>query len=221
MNNMMFPLKSIEDERMLRLNTIKNNGAGVKEHFLCFLEGKFDKNDNKKIIHAYDFTINIEYKHEGLCSDAYLAHPLRVAEMIIGTSNVANSDYVILALLHNILEVSNVEKKLLEDEFGELISGSIATLTVNREKQNDSAYKDQYYKAINNGYDGMKVVKVLDKLDNLFILGTNPDSDVRVAYMNEIRQYVIPLANCVLPNAVEYFNKLLENTKNIGSISKK
>jgi (p)ppGpp synthase/HD superfamily hydrolase len=216
---MVYELNSIQDERELRLDALKNNGKGVATHFLERLKEKFKGDDYLQVINAYDFAVNIDYDHVGLSSDAYLVHPLRVAEMVAGLSQPLEIDYVIIALLHNVLEVGGVDIKELEDKFGEIVSDSIQILTVDREQQWDEVYKKEYYEHINAGYEGMKIVKVIDKLDNMFMLGLNPDEQVRMKYLDEINTHVIPIAKKVLPHLIEYLEVLSEDAKQIGCFS--
>jgi (p)ppGpp synthase/HD superfamily hydrolase len=125
-------------------------------------------------------------------------------------------DYIVIALLHNVLEVGGTDIKVLQDRFGPLVSDSIQTLTVVRDMQWDKTYKQAYYDRINAGYKGMMVVKVIDKLDNMFMLGLNPDEHVREKYLDEINAHVIPMAKKVLPHIVEYLVILSEDAKQTG-----
>jgi (p)ppGpp synthase/HD superfamily hydrolase len=216
---MAYKLNSIQYERNLRLEALKSNGKGARAHFLDVLSQAFKGGDFEKIIEAYNFATTIDYDHVGLSSDAYLVHPLRVSEMVIGLSQPLEVDYVIIALLHNVLEVGGVDIAVLQDKFGISVSDSIKTLTVVRELQWDEKYKQEYYERINSGYEGMKIVKVIDKLDNMFMLGLNPNEQVREKYLHEINTHVIPIAKKVLPHLVEYLDVLSEDAKQIGYFS--
>lgn len=209
-------LNSIKYERKLRLDALKNEGKGVTTHFLEVLNKEFKGDDFQKILSAYNFAITIDYDHVGLSSDAYLIHPLRVSEMVIRLSYSLEVDFVIIALLHNVLEVGDVDIMQLQDKFGGRVARSIQTLTVDRDMQWDEEYKKEYYSCINNGYKGMKVVKVIDKLDNMFMLGLNPDAEVRAKYLGEINMYVIPMAKKVLPHLVKYLEVLSDDAKQVG-----
>lgn len=216
---MAYKLNSIQYERSLRLEALNNNGKGARTHFLSILGNSFKGNDFQKIIEAYNFATAIDYDHVGLSSDAYLVHPLRVSEMVMELSQSLEVDYVIIGLLHNVLEVGGADIAVLQDKFGTSVSDSIKTLTVVRELQWDEKYKQEYYERINSGYEGMKIVKVIDKLDNMFMLGLNPDEKVREKYLHEINTHVIPIAKKVLPHLVEYLDALSEDAKQIGYFS--
>jgi hypothetical protein len=65
------------------------------------------------------------------------------------------------------------------------------------------------------------VVKIIDKLDNLFILGLNPDEEVRKRYLNEISNYILPLVKQFLPQLANYFENLVLFNQANGMIDKK
>jgi (p)ppGpp synthase/HD superfamily hydrolase len=216
---MSYKLNSIDIERTIRLEALKNGGEGAKYSFLKCLKEKFEGDEYQKVVCAYDFAVNIDYDHVGLSSDAYLLHPLRVAEMVMGLCASVDIDSVVIALLHNVLEVGSVELEELKDKFGVQVSDSIRLLTVDRKQQWDQKYKEGYYRRINDGYKGMKIVKVIDKLDNIFMLGLNPDSYIRSTYLEEINRYIIPIAESELPNLVDYIKKLSKDAKQVGYFS--
>ena len=112
---MSYKLNSIDIERTIRLEALKNGGEGAKYSFLKCLKEKFEGDEYQKVVCAYDFAVNIDYDHVGLSSDAYLLHPLRVAEMVMGLCASVDIDSVVIALLHNVLEVGSVELEELKD----------------------------------------------------------------------------------------------------------
>ena len=64
-------------------------------------------------------------------------------------------------------------------------------------------------------------VKVLDKLDNLFMLGLNPNDEVRDRYLEEIKEYIVPLAKKMDDDLAVYIEKLIVYNKNVGHFTKK
>ena len=42
-------------------------------------------------------------------------------------------------------------------------------------------------------------IKTLDKLDNLYVLHKNPDSDTKARYLEETFEHVLPLAEKFVP----------------------
>jgi (p)ppGpp synthase/HD superfamily hydrolase len=211
---------SIEQERQLRISSIDQKGAGSKEAFLSSLKNRLKDQDYARVLDAYEFAISIQYSHEGLDSESYLAHPLRVARVVMELTDPVEVDAVIIALLHNVLEVGTVSSDSLKEKFSDRIVDSIVTLTVDRKQQWDLEYKEQYYRAINHGYVGARIVKVVDKLDNILLLCRNPDDAIREAYLREIDRHVIPMAEEVMLQVASFLKAGSANAKEVGYISK-
>ena len=173
----------------------------------------FDKKDHEKLLNAYNFSKQVNYKHKGVSSEIYFAHPLRVATVAIILSEMRSIDYPVLGLLHNIIEVSDVSKADLSFHFGDLITEQIEALTVERSLQWDKAYKKDYYKKINNQAHSCRTVKIIDKFDNLFLLYTNPNKEIKKKYIQEIETYIQPMVSKDLPQIEDYFTKLVDHCK--------
>lgn len=173
----------------------------------------FNEWENKQLVSAYDFSRKINYKHEGLSSEIYFSHPLRVASLATILSEMRSIDYPVLGLLHNIIEVSDVSKADLSFHFGDLITEQIETLTVERSLQWDQAYKKDYYIKINKQPHSCRTVKIIDKFDNLFLLYTNPNKEIKKKYIKEIETYIQPMVSKDLPQIEDYFTKLVDHCK--------
>jgi (p)ppGpp synthase/HD superfamily hydrolase len=122
------------------------------------------------------------------------------------------SDTGVVGLLHNVLEVSSVSEQDLRARFGDDVRAQVASLTVDRSRQWDAAYKRAYYETLNAGPTAARLVKVFDKLDNLYLLGLNPDSSVKTKYAQEIRTYILPMAQRDIPALIPYLTDLLNET---------
>tara|TARA_B110000027_G_C16096059_1_gene290853 strand:+ start:167 stop:832 length:666 start_codon:yes stop_codon:yes gene_type:complete len=190
------------------------------------LEGlnKFDKNSNilwrkaiktvnnkqkNKLILAYNHAQSISYNHSGLSSEIYLAHPIRVASLAILLSSNNPVEVGIIGLFHNVLEVSKTSEIEIKKKYGGRIHNIISKLTVNRSLQWDPSYKQEYYYSINQLPQNARIVKVIDKFDNLFLLGLNQDKEVRFKYLSEIKTHVMPILKNDLPFLETYFNELI------------
>ena len=96
-------------------------------------------------------TKNFKYNHDGSSNNDYFFHTLRIATMLLFLKKKRiKNDLLILALLHNCLETTKTDYKLLINLFGKKIINEIKILTVNRKKQWSKIYKNNYYKKINN-----------------------------------------------------------------------
>lgn len=167
---------------------------------------------------VFQFAKNIKYHHVGLTSDIYFSHPLRVAAIGLLIDADHDSRVGALGILHNVLEVSHVSADTMEKNFGRNISEQVVALTVDRNIQWDRTYKTAYYKDLMAGPHFTRVVKIIDKLDNLFLLGLNADEDVREKYLSEIEDFVLPMAAETLPELLAYMLNLVNNCRITGFI---
>ena len=209
-------LDSIESERSLRLKGRTEFDSHAVLLWNKALSLTIDIKRREKLLDAYKFAYEIEYDHVGLSSEIYFAHPLRVASLAMLYYDEINVDLGIVGLIHNIYELSDYTKEVIGEKFGKNISDQITNLTVNRDFQWDEDYKTDYYKTIANGPIESRIVKIIDKLDNLFILGINPNREVKLKYLNEIEKYVLPLARKATPEIYSYMKELVESTYNAG-----
>ncbi len=207
-------LKSINIERIRRINATKNIDKIALRNWSVLIKKKINKNEIKKINFAYNFAKKLKYDHSN--SNLYFSHPLRIANMVLLHKRTVEIELIILALNHNILEVSNLSKKKIVNMFGYNFYENISILTVNRKFQWNRNYKKKYYKNINNHSHSVKIIKILDKLDNLFIIGLNPNKKVRTMYISEIEEFVLPMVKKYLPDIYLYFKKLVKNSYKIG-----
>lgn len=179
-----------------------------------------DDAERDRLAHAFRFAKEIKYHHVGLTSDIYFSHPLRVAALAILISGAQDAGTGVLAVLHNVLEVSNVSVDTLSETFGRGISNQIETLTVDRNVQWDKTYKAGYYGKLVAGPLAAHVVKIVDKLDNLFVLGLNPDASVRERYLAEIEDFVLPMTEASLPSLTAYMRNLVQDCRATGFIER-
>lgn len=176
--------------------------------------------ERDRLAHAFLFAKELKYHHVGLTSDIYFSHPLRVAALAMLISSAHDAGIGVLAVLHNVLEVSDVSVDTLSEAFGSDISKQIETLTVERDLQWDKTYKASYYNQLLQGPLSARVVKIVDKLDNLFVLGLNPDASVRSRYLAEIEEFVLPMTVTSLPAVTAYMRALVEDCHATGFIER-
>lgn len=173
----------------------------------------FNEMDYEQLLNAYNFGKEINYKHKGVSSKIYFSHPLRVATLAAILSEMSSINYPILGLLHNVIEISDVSKASLSTAFGDSITEQINILTVDRSLQWDKTYKKEYYERITAQPHFCRTVKIIDKMDNLFLLYTNPNNEIKKRYLNEIETYIQPMVLKDLPQIEKYFTKLVHHCK--------
>ena len=179
-----------------------------------------DEAERFRLEDAFGFAKEIKYHHVGLKSEIYFSHPLRVSALATLYSGTHNAGIGVLALLHNVLEVSNVSLENLSVSFGNCISDQIKILTVDRDVQWDKSYKVGYYNKLMQAPHSARVVKIFDKLDNLFLLGLNPEASVREKYLAEIEEFVLPMTEASLPSLTDYMHGLVRDCRATGFIER-
>ena len=168
-------------------------------------------NKKEKLIEAYNFAKSIKYRHIGLSSEIYFAHPVRVAALALLSQKDKSIDLGIIGLLHNIFELSDTKIGVIGDIFGCSVESQIIDLTVDRNLQWDHNYKKSYYSKINTNPIDCRIVKIFDKLDNIFLLDQNPDSSVKQRYIEEIKKYIIPMCEKDIPELSDYMKNMIKN----------
>ena len=155
-------------------------------------------------------------QHVGLNSSQYMAHPIRVAQLVYGYQypNCPFHD-VQLALAHNYLEVSSNDTCLAMNFLGIEIFNEVEILTIDREKRWDDAYLTKYYNEINKCHLRVKLIKCCDKFDNLFLLQDNKSFETKNLYLNEIDKFVIPMAKNINNLFYRDFQEIFNKTKMI------
>lgn len=210
--------KSIKEERLQRLIARKKFNEKYNNELIEFLKNNIKQKE--KIIKAINFIDKIKFTHLGLKSSEYVIHPLRVAAMIYQIDNDIDIDTLIIALLHNIFEVSEVTEKDFLLTFDNNLMDALKILKVNRSLENNLTYKKEYYNNIVSYSKSVAIVKAMDKFDNLFLLCLNSNDETRTSYLNEIENFIYPIVGKYIPTLFEYYKDLVENCKEIGFLDK-
>ena len=215
-NNQELQLKSIESELKSRLDVLNTNNISLEKMAWENVITDFEK----PLLAAYKFLNSLSLNHPGLTQEQYLAHCLRVSTLAIIFSKIEKKKVALISLLHNIYEVSNVESEEVIKHFGLEVSEGLSKLKVNRKLQSDPIYMKKYYLDIVNSNSYLKNVKILDKFDNLFMLGLNSNNSVRKKYLEEIKEYILPFSREMDENLAIYIEKLIVFNEKKGHFTK-
>jgi (p)ppGpp synthase/HD superfamily hydrolase len=208
---------TIENDRVLKIKSllIGNIDQEVDELKKMISEFNFSKSEISKILNTLKFALAQTYG-ENPINKYYVNHPIRVAKlslMWLDLIKEKNFDLIILALIHNALEKNIIPLETLRSEYSQWVYNSIITLTVNRSKENDPGYIKQYYYKLQKTDKYTQMLKVFDKLDNIYSLCLNPDDEIRSKYLQEIRDYIVPIINQHANILSGYFNELINSKK--------
>lgn len=209
-------LRSIEEEREWRLAFLNKPDKSVEREIMKAILSIESAEARTYLEKALEYAQSIDYNHPGQTKEIYLAHPMRVAILYMYFVKPVDTDGAITALLHNTLEVSNVDSSNLVCEVGINVAKAVEMLTIDRKQQWEKKYKEGYYAQLEAGPRFVRAVKVIDKLDNLFLLCLNPSDEIRGMYLKEIETWVIPLAEQTLPTIVNYLQDLVADNRRIG-----
>ena len=175
---------------------------------------KIEKNKNyKKVVLAYNFSKNLAYTHPGLDSNIYFYHPLRVCLLSTKIRQKLSSELMTLCLLHNIFETTDIDPSIISKIFGKKITTQLNILTVNRKNELKKNYKKNYYENIKKANKNVIITKILDKLDNLYLLKMNKNLKIKKRYLKEIEDFLMPLIKGNLKNVYLYFKNLIKFSK--------
>lgn len=208
-------LKAFETERADRIRARECSMADVERSLDEALAPWAGTELEARARAAFEFARGLDYSHPGLSIAAYLAHPVRVASLVLRTTQPDSAAPVVLALLHNVFELSSVQPAEIANRFGQPIADAITALTVDR-SQKTHEYTESYYRGLLAMPAYVRINKVLDKLDNLFVLCLNPNDDVRRDYLADIETFVLPMVAADLPGLLPYVTALVEDNRAIG-----
>lgn len=137
--------------------------------------------------------------HEGQTRDdgePYIAHPIRVALVLRNELGVDDSEILALALLHDVLESPIRQRpsvRALARAFGEDIAHDCRLLTEKPGTTREE--RDRRYAATLAGAGTrVRLVKVVDRLDNVRSLLTNPSRAKVRRYLEETDAHYVALA---------------------------
>jgi (p)ppGpp synthase/HD superfamily hydrolase len=211
-----------ENERHWRLLMDADPQSHAKEILLSTLQARLGEGAPipSLLSQALEWAFKIEYQHGSVAPAVYLNHPLRVATILAKTLDIIDDETLTIAILHNVLEVSEISKQELNDALGSNVAEAIDTLTVDRTRQHDASYKNNYYVRIEALSPACARVKIADKLDNIYMLCFNSSEITRKSYLDEIDRWVIPMAERVIPVLAERMKEASAAMRMIGFLDK-
>ncbi len=202
-------IKEIHEERTTRINDLIDNGRAASERVEVILN---KTSEDLKLKNQLTTIKAASIKHKGLTKNQYVSHLTRMIEIIKDLENSPSFELMQLAIIHNIKEVSKLPLSEIITENRELQEMNINLLAINRELQYKDKYLVEYYKDISKSKNAAKI-KCIDKLDNLFLIGLNKDSNIREKYVYQIEKHVKPLFQIYYPELKEYLSELIQDAK--------
>jgi len=151
--------------------------------------------------------------------DPYFLHPLNVA--LTTSKYTKDINLIKVALLHDVLEDSDVSRIEMKKEFGELVTEMVEILTI-PSKFSNSAGTDYAHKSILKGikkYPAILIVKLADQMHNLRTLSALT-KDKQIRYVSIAKNYYLPLLfNCKCEDLKTEFKNSIIEAMNANSLN--
>ena len=170
-----------------------------KENVQYFLEKSNLKNlDKDKIRMAY-LLAEKKFKHKNRDSwEPYFEHLVRTAKIIINEFKKIDTDRIILALIHDIKEDTNIYDDTIEYMFWKNMLKRLKSISKNDEKLKQKTYeerKQKYFERLLKYEDRVVIdVKLADRIDNLRTMKWVFSKDKILKKIDETKKYLLPLA---------------------------
>ncbi len=184
-----------------------SSDAGYTIDDLCSeLRNRLDDAALERIRHAYEFGARAHEGQQRLSGEAYITHPLSVARTVAELS--LDADSIVAALLHDVLEDTQVSLRALREEFGETVAqlvdglSKLTHLTFTSRAEQQAA---NFQKMMLAMVDDIRVVlvKLADRLHNMRTLGAMPP-DKRRRIARETLDIYAPIANRLGMNTLKH-----------------
>jgi guanosine-3',5'-bis(diphosphate) 3'-pyrophosphohydrolase len=156
-----------------------------------------NEEDISLIKRAYQFASKAHAGQTRLTGDDYILHPLNVAMILTGI--YADSQTLATALLHDVINFSNVSIEEVEKEFGKDVTDLVDGISkINRLSLSaDSEALASYHKKILVGLSGdvrIIILKIADRLHNMRTLWAIPENK-RKEKAKETLEILAPIAH--------------------------
>src|SRR5450432_1769221 len=135
-------------------------------------------NDLAAILSAAHFAAekHANQKRKGKAGEPYVNHLLEVAHLIAGAIQETDSDLVVAALLHDVIEDAGVTKEELVGRFGSDVAELVAEVTDDKSLPKAERKRLKVETAPKKSVRA-QAIKVADKISNLRSILTSPPAD--------------------------------------------
>ena len=160
--------------------------------------------DIKRVRDAYRFSDESHLGQFRASGDAYISHPIAVAEICAGMKLDANA--IIAALLHDVMEDQGIAKEVLLDRFGpqvaDLVDG-LSKLDRIQFRNSEEAQAENFRKMLLAMARDVRVIliKLADRLHNMRTLGALP-ANKRARIARETLEIYTPIAHRLGLNSI-------------------
>ncbi len=149
---------------------------GAYRKLLRTMPADMEKLDRKNIRMAYELAVEAHSKQRRKSGEPYILHPIAVAKICaeeIGLGPTA----IICALLHDVVEDTDVTLTDIKEKFGDRIAKMVDGLTkLDAAYTTDSHQAENFRKVLSTLVEDVRIVliKMADRLHNMRTLGSMP-----------------------------------------------
>ncbi|MFK7935770.1 MAG: bifunctional (p)ppGpp synthetase/guanosine-3',5'-bis(diphosphate) 3'-pyrophosphohydrolase [Saprospiraceae bacterium] len=148
------------------------------------IKSDMDAQDKKNIRKAYDIAVEAHSKQRRKSGEPYILHPIEVARICAAEIGLGPTA-IVAALLHDVVEDTDVTLAELREQFGDRIADIVDGLTkLDASTQVVSQQAENFKKVISTLVEDVRVVliKMADRLHNMRTLGAmRRDKQLKIA----------------------------------------
>lgn len=175
------------------------------------VNNKYNEADRVQIYEAYNLACNAHKKQLRSDNVPFIIHPIRVALMLVHFDRNITSKVFISALLHDVLEDTDLTKIVIEEKFGKYVARLVSSVTRRHKKsalpQEKLEDKRQKWEEIICNDHEVRAIKTFEDLDNILcwktISAKNPDRINIHSLLKEAQEMSLPLARATNLQAYE------------------
>jgi (p)ppGpp synthase/HD superfamily hydrolase len=180
------------------------------EYLVARLETQLDEDGIARIRRAYEVA---QLAHAGQTRDEgspYIVHPVRVALSLVDELTLFSPTLICSALLHDVIEDSDVTRDDIARVFGEEIAEIVWLLT----KLEEVSLRDYLARIEAAAHTGAPIVKLCDRLDNLRSVVDTPKLEKKRRYIRTTEEHYLPLASRTNRYLHDELSRCLEQARN-------
>lgn len=180
------------------------------EYLVARLTPQLDEDSIARIRRAYEVA---QLAHSGQTRDEgspYIVHPVRVALSLVDELTLFSPTLICSALLHDVIEDSDVTRDDIARMFDEEIAEIVWLLT----KLEEVSLRDYLARIEAAAYTGAPIVKLCDRLDNLRSVVDTPKLEKKRRYIRTTEELYLPLASRTNRYLHDELSRCLEQARN-------
>ncbi len=156
---------------------------------------KLNNEDKENIRKAYELAVSAHQKQRRKTGEPYILHPIEVAQICVKEIGLGPTA-IISALLHDVVEDTEVTLKYITEEFGGKISMIVDGLTKFKDLDTLSPQAENFRKVLSTMSKDVRVIliKMADRLHNMRTLGAMP-AHKQLKIASETNYIYAPLAH--------------------------